>query len=325
MTTIRSTLQRPRTAAFIAIFVLVGFLPRLVASQQIATYELRFESEWSASTHPSNFPSSAHFSGLIGTTHNATVSFWGQAQLASAGIKSMAETGSKSSLNTFFNASDAEGISDIRIDGPGLSTSPSSVTISFQVNSSHPLLTLVSMIAPSPDWFVGVSSYPLMAFGTWRQHIEIDLFAWDAGTDSGTSYTSGNVATQPPAGVSMLTDGPFLVGGNTPRMGRFILDLLSVTGTAPVEVPQGTGILVDVFPNPFSDRVSISYSMLLNQHVELAVYDLTGRLIETFVSDAREAGNHQFTWTPRGIAKGSLVLRLSSGSDVTYKLLHHIN
>jgi len=302
--------------------LLTGLTSGTASGQQTATYELTFVSEWSATTHPANFPSNAHYSGLIGTTHKA-YSFWLPNALASAGIQSMAETGSKSNLNAIFNDTEAQGIADFRIDGPGLATSPASVTISFQAQSSHPFLTLVSMIAPSPDWFVGVSGLPLMAFGAWQQQIEIDLYAWDAGTDSGTSYASSNVATQPPVPISRLTGGPFLVNGTVPRMGRFILNLLSVTGSEKEVLPVDI-VTVDSFPNPFSDRITLQYSLPAPGHVSVQVFNLEGSLVETLVSESKEQGTHQLNWRPGLQANGPMLLRIASGQQVVHRLLHQV-
>lgn len=41
-----------------------------------ATYEMTFESSWSATTHPTNIPSDIQFSKLIGTAHNRNVTLW---------------------------------------------------------------------------------------------------------------------------------------------------------------------------------------------------------------------------------------------------------
>ena len=43
---------------------------------QTAQYEVEFDATWSSETHPYKFPSSPHFSGLIGGTHNEEVTFW---------------------------------------------------------------------------------------------------------------------------------------------------------------------------------------------------------------------------------------------------------
>src|SRR5262245_10923006 len=61
----------------------------------VASYTVTFTSTWSASSHPVDFPANAHFSGLIGATHDDRVRFWREGELASAGIQAMAELGSK--------------------------------------------------------------------------------------------------------------------------------------------------------------------------------------------------------------------------------------
>ena len=53
------------------------------------------------------------------------------------------------------------------------------------------------MVAPSPDWFLGVNSLSLLEEGSWVDSVVIELFAYDAGTDSGAIYTSPDEATDP--------------------------------------------------------------------------------------------------------------------------------
>ena len=54
------------------------------AAQGAATYEVTFLSSWSATTHPQDFLSNPHFSGLIGATHDSTVAFWTSTSTASS-------------------------------------------------------------------------------------------------------------------------------------------------------------------------------------------------------------------------------------------------
>ncbi len=61
------------------------------AAAETARYEVIFNSTWSRSTHPIQFPSGAHYSGLIGGTHNTQFSMWMPGALATAGIEQMAE------------------------------------------------------------------------------------------------------------------------------------------------------------------------------------------------------------------------------------------
>jgi len=61
-------------------------------------------------------------------------------------------------------------------------------------DDEHPHLSVITMIAPSPDWFSGVNGYDMRdeESDTWYSNIILDLFPWDAGTDRGNAYTSAN-------------------------------------------------------------------------------------------------------------------------------------
>lgn len=50
---------------------------------------------------------------------------------------------------------------------------------------------------PSPDWFVGIDSLNLCEGDHWMEEISIDLYPYDAGTDSGFTFSSPNFATIP--------------------------------------------------------------------------------------------------------------------------------
>ena len=53
----------------------------------------------------------------------------------------------------------------------------------FRVDSSHPLVSVIARIAPSPDWFVGVHDVSLCnESGHWIQEKIITVFPYDAGT-----------------------------------------------------------------------------------------------------------------------------------------------
>ena len=172
------------------------------------SYDVVFESIWSADTHPASFPT-AHYSGLIGATHNANVTFWAEGALASDGIKEMAELGQKTPLDSEVQAAIQAGTADGLLSGGAISSSPGSVEMTFDINVDFPLVTLVAMIAPSPDWFVGVHSLSLLEEGSWVSSVVVELFAYDAGTDSGVIYTSPDEPTEPRENISRITVSPF--------------------------------------------------------------------------------------------------------------------
>lgn len=50
-------------------------------------------------------------------------------------------------------------------------------------------MSIVSMIDPSPDWIVGVSSLELCQRNcSWVESKILNLYPWDAGTDDGITY-----------------------------------------------------------------------------------------------------------------------------------------
>ena len=194
-----------------------------------ARYRVTFQATWSAETHPTNFPVNPHFSGLVGATHDADTRIWQRGELASDGIELMAETGFKSQLLAevagLIRAGNAHG----ELSGGGLSTSPASVSLEFDVVASHPFVTLVSMLAPSPDWFVGVSALSLLAEdGAWKEREEVMLRLYDAGTDDGTTFKAADADSDPPQPISRLSsasgDTDFEEGA--PVVGTFLFEKL---------------------------------------------------------------------------------------------------
>jgi len=176
-----------------------------------ATYRLVFDATWSAATHPGAYPANAHFSGIVGGTHAAAADFWEPGAPASPGIQDMAELGVKTTLlDEVGQAIDGGTAADTICIGAFL-PSPGVYQGTFTIGLDHPLVTVTTMIAPSPDWFVGTDGLALLADGAWVDEVVVELFAWDAGTDSGTTFTAPNQPTIPPDPIAPL--GPPLDNG----------------------------------------------------------------------------------------------------------------
>ena len=193
-----------------------------------ARYRLTFNATWSAQTHALNFPPPAHFSGLVGAVHNNTVEFWAPGQIATDGIELMAETGDGSGVLAEVGTAVANGSAANEISGGGVEASPGSVSIEFEVTRDHPLITVTTMVAPSPDWFVGVHGLSLIEGTEFVESLTVEANVYDSGTDSGPRYTSDNMDTQPPEPIGLLTsapiDAPFRNG--LPSMGQFVIQKL---------------------------------------------------------------------------------------------------
>lgn len=59
-------------------------------------------------------------------------------------------------------------------------------------------------VIPSPDWFVGVDSLNLCEGDKWKQEVTLDLQPFDAGTDSGFTFSSPNYPTVPQENITRV-------------------------------------------------------------------------------------------------------------------------
>jgi hypothetical protein len=175
-----------------------------VAQTQTADYELVFDATWSSTTHPVDFPTGAHFSPLVGGTHGPNAVFWEPGGLASDGIERMAELGRTIPLLAEFDQEIADGFADQSFVGAGID-SPGATSIFITVDQAYSRLTLVTMVALSPDWFLGVHGLELFDQGWWVTERVVDLFAYDAGTDDGVTYGSLDADSDPAQPISLLT------------------------------------------------------------------------------------------------------------------------
>lgn len=190
-------------------------------------YDMIFDATWSPETHP-GFPANGHFSGVYGATHNSDFTFWQRGDLASPGIQQIAELGTNTIAKTEVAAAVAAGNALTEVGASGQPLAPYTVTGRFSTFSPFPQVSVVTMIAPSPDWFVGVSSLDLKdENGNWIPEITVDAYPYDSGTDSGTEFVSANLVTDPFEPIFRIEDAPF---EDLPPLGSFTFRLLSLPG-----------------------------------------------------------------------------------------------
>ncbi|MXW13642.1 MAG: T9SS type A sorting domain-containing protein [Rhodothermaceae bacterium] len=287
-------------------------------AQGTATYELTFTSTWSASTHPTDFPSNPHFSGLIGGTHNSSVTFWSTGSTASAGIESMAETGGTSTLRSEVNQAIRASNAGEVISGGGIGRSPGSVKTTFQVTSQWNLVTVTSMLAPSPDWFVGVSGLNLLDNdNNWRQNVEVELFVYDAGTDSGPNYNSPNQDTNPKENIGRIGTSPFLVDGSVKSVGSFVFELKSSTPQVSLSVDnnsveEGEAVTVTVeLSETLTNNVTIPLN-LTSGTAESDDYDSTSPVNVTITGGQTKADHTINTYEDDDIENESFTVQIDT-------------
>ena len=239
----RSLITLAAAALLLVFTVTLVIMPMPVQAQgnaQSATYRVAFEGKFAASALASgvSVPSGEHFTTLIGAVHNGSVTFWSSGQTASAGVEAVAEVGGTSTFKSEINAAmpNALAVIEQSIASGGTATA----TVDITLTTDHPLVTLTSMVAPSPDWFVGVSELSLRntADDGWQQSLTVDLFPYDAGTEEGTEFSLTNDATSPQGTIASIKGtGKF---SNEP-IATLVFDLLAapvITTTSPIFVPE---------------------------------------------------------------------------------------
>lgn len=86
--------------------------------------------------------------------------------------------------------------------------------------------------------------------------------------------------------------------------------------------------LLDLYPNPASDRVSINYTVQEMGMVTLEVRNQLGQLVRTLGHDMKNAGAHSFVWDGRGndglqVADGLYMVRMltENGQSLTKRII----
>ena len=85
------------------------------------------------------------------------------------------------------------------------------------------------------------------------------------------------------------------------------------TGNNVSELPKEFK-LYENYPNPFNPTTTIKYDIANNSFVKLVVYDLSGKEIETLVSNNLQAGSYEATWSGSNYSSGVYFARIEAGS-----------
>ena len=208
----------------IAVMGVVAAVGCAAALGEVRTYEVEISSHWTTMTHPGAFPNNAHLTPFAGAVHNADVSLWSVGALATPGLKQLAETGSNgifaNEAQAAVDAGDAFAVIQRTrwVCPPQISHSLCGTGMfEIEVDSDYPLVTLASMIGPSPDWFVGLVAEPMMVDGGWVIEKSLPMHPYDGGTRSNDdSFALFGPLNDPPQPVSLITDETGqLIGGQS--------------------------------------------------------------------------------------------------------------
>jgi hypothetical protein len=184
----------------------------IASTTNSVTYECVLTNNWSGANHPFDYArvsNSAHWSSPVLASHNSLYEMWAPEMLASPGVENIAETGSTGTLKSELNAAMNSGtVADFSVGINQFNNrDPPQEFDEIFLSNEYPLLSTISMVAPSPDWFTGLSSFSPIdeANQVWYDSFEIASYPFDAGTETGNTYSTGNPAEDPPMEIFELT------------------------------------------------------------------------------------------------------------------------
>ena len=279
------------------------------AADSPAGYRVTFEGNWTTAATPGGLPPTAHFSPLIGAIHNGDVIFWEAGAMASSGVEAVAELGTTGSFKREINASEhAVAIVEKGLGSGGTPTAH----VDVEVTAHHPLVTLLTMIAPSPDWFVGVSGLSLLDdAGNWRARVEVPLYPYDAGTEDGEEFSLSNPATVPQGVITSIRG-----------MGKFTrepmarLTFACQSGCTPPPAAASTRV-VPLFPPAMDAYGRQGFVRVINRSSEtaevevVAIDDMGLRSVPITLS---VAGGHAAHFNSEDLESGGAGKGLSGGT-----------
>ena len=178
-----------------------------------AEYTVIIKSTWTKTTHPYEYPSGAHFSGMIGASHNAKYSIFAVGRRPTPGLEHLSEEGKHSPLDTEIRTAIDQGNALMLFESGGLKNWKDSMVATVRVDPAHSLVDVVNMVAPSPDWFTGATNVNLDENGAWVARKTLTLPAYDSGGDNGKTYKAPDRDTNPKKPTTRAANRHFVIHG----------------------------------------------------------------------------------------------------------------
>ena len=211
--------------------VLPGDFATVDAFSDTAVYQVTVRNFWGPDDFPQDFPEGAHLSLFGGAIHNASVSFWQIGEPPSRGLEDIAEAGLIDVLlSDEVSPAIAQGTASSfvevrRFTDPAIDGEPGLLEFEVTLTRNHPLITMASMLGPSPDWFVGVSGLSLL-----------DSDDDDIGNDIGNDVGITNSEESTPWYSRLIVQSPIHDGGSKS-------DIIPVMGGPDIIPPDPVGFV----------------------------------------------------------------------------------
>ena len=103
---------------------------------------------------------------------------------------------------------------------------------------------------------------------------------------------------------------------NIPWGNNQIIFIESLNSINPLSIYDGTipdtYSIYNIYPNPFNPITRIEYSLPENASIELIIYNIHGRHIQTLIQGFQTAGYHSINWNASNYSSGVYLIRLES-------------
>ena len=205
-----------------------------------------------------------------------------------------------------------------------------------------PMSPSITIVFPVAQAYGSLNGYYQLHQVNGTEFLGIVTYYWANGTVVGGNAVELEVATQSYLPFSIELDAAgtspdsiwiqmiVVSDSDDPAFGAYALvDDLSFGVTTDVE--QFSGVpkyyaLNQNYPNPFNPTTTISYSIpsvdagiILEQNVNLTVFDLLGREVKNLVNESKQPGNYEITFDASSLTSGIYYYTLTTSNYIQTK------
>lgn len=173
-----------------------------INNNSMAKYRVTFISYWGNNKSQINSPKNPHTGNMFLTLSNDNFKLFEINKLATKAISNTSIYGEISDLmdQTYNNFNVG------KVYTASVLSTPNEYSFIIEADSYNRHLSFITKIAPSPDWFAGVSNTNLIRAGNWVDNLVVPLFVYDAGTICGNGFNDKNYIRPHPNPISLKND-----------------------------------------------------------------------------------------------------------------------
>ena len=167
---------------------------------------------------------------------------------------------------------------------------------------------------------------PNNSYTSAEKYTSLSAYSFNTGGTSGA-----DVSHVVSAGPFTLADGDSVTVAFALLAGDNLADLEAITDSAYMQYNDTTipnvgvneaitrAMQLDIYPNPTSGMVTVSFYNNANQIVRLTIYDITGKVARNLINKFTDKGNYNYTFDLSLLDAGIYFYELNTGSNISTK------